>query len=308
MDSGNIAENNNELEKPDDVVATDSEETGQPQAGDNENELFFEDEDGQQETSKPMSNEQQRAAFLEERRKRKKKNEELNKQRQENERLLKEMEELKTQVSSVANPKPNPIDFLDAEEYEAARQKWKQSLKPVEQKQEAAPQDIGVDDQTAYELFASEEQVKKSLPDYEDAKEAVSNVFIGQGVAPDNIELVYANINRLSKYTKSDPAKAIYAFSKNPLLMQKFLRATGVNDGGVAMSDVIKEAASKVKSRKKVAIDSQPEPDIKSSGPIDNLNRELEKARENWATKKDAASFKKVQEIKRRMKSAQQTG
>lgn len=304
MDSGNIAENNNELEKPDDVVATDSEETGQPQAGDNENELFFEDEDGQQDTSKTMSNEQQRAAFLEERRKRKKKNEELDKQRKENERLLKEMEDLKTQVSSVANPKPSPSDFLDAEDYAQALEAWQQVKKPVEQNHEEVPQNRYVDDQTAYELFSSEEQVKKSLPDYDDAKEAVSNVFIEQGVSPDQTEMVFANINRLSKYTKSDPAKAIYAFSKNPLLMQKFLRASGVHDGGLTMSDVIKEAANKVKSRKKVAIDSQPEPDIKSSGPIDNLNKELEKARETWANKKDTASFKKVQEIKRRMKSA----
>jgi len=306
MDSGNIVDKNEELEQPVDAVVADAEENGSPQAVDSDSELFVETEDDQQQTSNSgMSKRNLTAAFLEERQKRKKKTKELQKEREEKQRLDNELAELRAQVSSVTNPKPNPSDFYNAEDYDTALSSWQQASKPVEKKQEAQLQNVGVDDQTAYELFSSEEQVKKSLPDYEDAKAAVTDVFIQEGVTPENTELVFANINGLSKFTGSDPAKAIYAFSKNPLLMRKFLQASGANDNGLAMSNVIKEAASKVKSRNKVAIDSQPEPDIKSSGPVDNSTAAINKAREAWQ-KADAgkkiAAWNKYQGLKKQNK------
>jgi len=304
MDSGNIVDKNEELEQPEDAVVADAEENGSPQTVDSDSELFIETEDDQQQTSKAMSSEQQRAAFLEERRKRKKKNEELQKEREEKQRLADELAELRAQVSSVTNPKPNPSDFYNAEEYAEALTKWQNSKQPVKSNNEAAVVDQGIDDQSAYELFAAEEAVKNSLPDYEEAKSKVAETLKQNNMA--DTELAFAAINRLSRFTGADPAKAIYAFSKTPALMQELLNASTVNDGGATASKVVKRAADKVKARKKVVIDSQPEPDIKSSGPIDNLNKELEKARENWATKKDTMSFRKVQEIKTRMKAANQ--
>ena len=305
MDSGNIVDKNEELEQPVDAVVADTEENGSPQTIDSDSELFVETEDDQQQTSKTMSNEQQRAAFLEERRKRKKKNEELQKEREANQKLIDELAELKAQVSSVTNPKPKPEDFYNAEDYAQALEKWQGSTQSVKNPSAAPAPRPQADDVKLYELHVSENAKASALPDYNSAKEEFNKFVVKKGLANGDSDLALSEVTRISQECNLDPATVVYVFGKTPALMSELMMAANLSDGGQSLNAVIKKAASKLKTRKKVVIDSQPEPNIKSSGPIDNSSAAVNKAREAWQsadTGKKLAAWNKYQGLKKQNK------
>ena len=60
----------------------------------------------------------------------------------------------------------------------------------------------------------------------------------------------------------------------------------------------MKEAESKIKARASKKIDSIPNPDIKTNGPVDNSSAAYEKARQEYVANSNIANFKKMQALK----------
>ena len=282
MDSENILEENNTLEIPADVVATEAEENGQPQADNNDEELFLDSEGEQKSTPKTnMSHKQAYAAFKKEKEKRKNEKQLREESDARARRLEEQLLEVKQQLTSVTNPRPNPADYLDTEDFNSALVEWEKqkSTAPPAQTQTTAPQSQNaiIDDQAEYEFFSAEMELKNSFKDYDQSKESVSSRFEQEGMRSD---LAIQNIVKYSKLFGVDPAKVVYALDKSPGMFEKVILAA--NQGEIAVSEAIKQAAGKVKSRKKVKIDSDPEPDIKSTGSINDVSKQLEAAKKAY--------------------------
>jgi hypothetical protein len=65
------------------------------------------------------------------------------------------------------------------------------------------------------------------------------------------------------------------------------------------MAEILKEASTRVKTRKQVRVDSTPEPDITNSGPIDSHTKEVSKLHEAWRLNPSVANYKRYQEAKK---------
>jgi len=81
-------------------------------------------------------------------------------------------------------------------------------------------------------------------------------------------------LSEISRQKGLDVAKVIFAMSKSPKIIDA-ISAAGNN--AFAVADILADAEGKVKTRSKKKIDSQPEPDIKSSGAIDNQKAKVKK-------------------------------
>jgi len=299
MDSGDMSEIKEEAIQPDDVVVTESEATeATPQAeATEEAEFYIEDEGDQQEEPKDdsgMTENQLKAAFKEEREKRKRKNTELDAIKAENQRLREIAERAeKLAIETAVGRKPSPSDYLDAQDYHDALEAYNQKqdqFKPKESQsnqEQAQANSYQLSDDQEFHAYKGREELRKHFKDFDEAEDSVFEWVGSQGLPTEQVK---AGVIALTHLHDIDYAKAIYAINKLPALKDRLSKAP--NDKAIAA--VLKEAASKIKTRQAAKIDSKPEPTLSSTGSISVAQKALEKARKDYAENASIANFKKV--------------
>ncbi len=277
----NMADTQNEVTQPVYVVVTETGEVSSPQADDVETEICVETEGDQEQPKTNMSQEQAYAAFRKEKEKRQRKNEELQKAKEERERLERELNELKSTVGKLTKGAPPTLESCDYDE-EAYQAKVREYYSPAEAKQPEVKQEVQNQsnpqlDEAEFYLYQSEQELSKKLPDYAQNKSELVEKMKQYG-GNEQTMIALANI---AKQAGVDIAKANLALNKNSGLLDE-LNRVAASGNQFAVADVLKRAASKVQTRNRNPIDTQPEPAINSSGPIDNSSAAVQKARDAW--------------------------
>ena len=289
MDSGNnMTDTEVEAIQPNEVVATDLEATeAEPQAeATEETELYVDVEDDH--TTSKMSQEQAYAAWKKEKDKRKKYKSEIDDLKSQ----LSELSGVVSKVTKGAEPTLEQFDYDEAKFKEAIKEYYSgtsqaSSPKPVK---EVVQQPLA-SDAAEFHLYQSEQKLTKKFSDYPEAKEAVKETFASLGVEGDKAINVMANV---AQQGGVDIAKVILAANKVPGLITKLAQS----NSDIQLFNLMKEAESKIKARASKKIDSIPNPDIKTNGPVDNSSAAYEKARQEYVANSNIANFKKMQALK----------
>ena len=128
--------------------------------------------------------------------------------------------------------------------------------------------------------------MSKAIPTYEQAKAEVSESFSKIGLQDTAGAFNY--IANISKQKGVDAAKVIFAMSKSAKILDDIL-AAGSND--ILVADILAKAESKVKTRVKKPIDSEPEPTITNSGEVNVTSEVIKKARQKWVDNPTPANY-----------------
>ena len=147
-------------------------------------------------------------------------------------------------------------------------------------------------------LYKSEQELQNKLPDYAQNKSELVQK-IKQFGGNEQTVVFLANI---AKQAGVDIAKANVALNKNPSLLAEINQVAG---NPFAVADVLKRAEAKVQLRQSKPINTQPEPTINSSGPIDNMAKAVENAKQVWMADNSIESYNKYKALK---KAAKQQG
>jgi len=298
-DLENMAEMQSEVTQPEEVVATESEEITQPQGDDVETELYIDTEGDQEEPKTSMSQEQAYAAFRKEKEKRQRKNEELQREKEEREKIQRELDELKTAVGSMKKGAPPTLESCDYDEQLFA-QKMKEYYAPSQQEPKvnaevSQPQSSNsANDMAEFYLYQKEQELAKQLPDYEQNKAELVEKFKQFG----GNEQTMMHLAGIASQANVDIAKANVALNKVPGLLMELNQAAATGNQ-FAIAEVLKKAASKVQTRQRKPIDTQPEPTINSSGPIDNAAKAIEKAKAKWMESGTIADYNAYKQLKK---------
>lgn len=293
-----------EVTPPADAVVANTEEAGSPQTGQEDTELYVEAEVDQQTATNENANPSEselHARWVKEKEKRKRKNEELQREKDERERIERELNELKSTVGKLTKGAPPSLESCDYDEeaYQKATREYYSPAQPaVENKPETQPQNSQgntVLDEAEFYLYQSEQELSKHLPDYEQNKSELVGKMKSQYNAPDNIMAQFANI---AKQAGVDMAKSTVALNKNPSLLAELSQACTTGNQ-FAIADVLKKAAAKVQTRQRKPLDTQPEPTINSSGPIDNHSAAIKKALDKYAETGNVQDFRALQAAKK---------
>ena len=281
-DLENTSETQNETTQPAEVVATGAEEVNQPQVNDTDDVEFYVEEEGSQEQPKNnMSQEQAYAAFRKEQDKRKRKQKEIDSKNNEINELKTQVSKLSETVGSITKGAPPTMEScgFDEDEFQTKTREYyaPTQSKPSETEQPVVNQQNEVSDQAEFYLYQKEQELSKHIPTYEADKSELVGKFKQYGGGEDTIQFM----SQIAQQKGVDIAKAILAMNKTPSLVNDLVQAAQSNNQ-FAIADVIEKAASKVQTRQRKPIDTQPEPTINSSGPIDNTNKAIEKARSEW--------------------------
>ncbi|AUR85651.1 coil containing protein [Vibrio phage 1.079.O._10N.286.45.E9] len=297
-DLENIVDTEVKNDQPVEVVATDAEEVNQPQVNDTDDtELYVESEGDQEQPKTNMSQEQAYAAFRKEKEKRQRKNEELEASQKREQELADRLARLESSVGTITKGAPPSLESCDYDEevyQKAVREYYSPTQSTVENKPEQKPQDNQSNpalDEAEFYLYQSEQELSKQLPDYEQNKSELVAKMKSQYGATDSTMIQFAMI---AKQAGADIAKANVALNKNPTLLAELSQACTTGNQ-FAIADVLKKAAAKVQTRQRNPIDTQPEPTINSSGPIDNHAKAVDKARTDWV---NASGSDKMQKWK----------
>ena len=295
----NMADTQNEVTQPVDAVVAETEEVSSPQTDDVETELYVETEGDHEQPKTNMSQEQAYAAFRKEKEKRQRKNEELQREKDQRERLERELNELKGTVGKLTKGAPPTLESCDYDEdvfnqrirdYYSQPEAKQPEVKQEQQQQQSSPEL----DQAEFYLYQSEQELSKQLPDYEQNKSELVEK-IKQFGGNDQTMIYLANI---AKQAGVDIAKANVAMNKIPSLLME-LNTAAQSNNQFAIADVLKKAASKVQTRQRKPIDTQPEPSINSSGPIDNMANAVEKAKAAWIADGTVANYNAYKALKK---------
>lgn len=307
MELDNTIEAQNETVQPEEVVVTDSEATeATPQAeATEEQEFYVDDSSDNQETSRKteMTQAQAYAAFQkkkEQSAKRKKELEEAERREAEKDKRIAALEE---QVGKITKGKPPTLEQFDYDEdrFQKATREYYSAPSTNPTKQEEAEQQQGkspVNDEAEFYLYQKEQELSKAIPAYDDAKNSLINSLKERGFSDTNASITY--LSEISRQKGLDVAKVIFAMSKSPKIIDA-ISAAGNN--AFAVADILTDAEGKVKTRSKKKIDSQPEPDIKSSGAIDNHQKLVAKAKAKWMGDGSIKSFNEYKAAKKAAKT-----
>ena len=291
----NMVEAQNEVTQPVDAVVAEAEEISSPQTDDVETELYVETEGDHEQPKTNMSQEQAYAAFRKEKEKRQRKNDELKAAQEREKELIDRLAKLESSVGTITKGAPPTLESCDYDE-EVYQQKVRDyysqpEAKQAEVKQEQQKQSNPALDEAEFYLYQSEQELSKQLPDYDQNKSELVEKMKSQYGATDSTMIQFAMI---AKQAGADIAKANVALNKNPSLLAELSQACSTGNQ-FAIADVLKKAASKVQTRQRKPIDTQPEPTINSSGPIDNHAKAVDKARTEWV---NASGSEKMQKWK----------
>lgn len=301
MDSGNMTDTSNEGTPPVDTVVVDTEITEvKPQTEATEKqEVYVEVEDDQQEQSNSTMNERQtKAAWKDEKRKRKERTAQANEEKARADRLEDEVKELRSQVSNVTRGgRPDPYDFDSTDEFYTALEKWQSHGKPDANQPEkkTVAKQIVLSDEQEWHMHQSEEKLKATYSDYDNAKSRVKleleKAFSG---SQDIMEQIY----QVAHTYGADPAKAILALDKIPGKMTELVNAPNLAQVG----KILRDLGSKVKVRGHKSIDSKPEPNINGGGPVNHLQKEVETAEKKYFDKPTQQNHQLLTAARKRIK------
>ena len=296
----NMADTQNEVTKPVDAVVAEAEEISSPQTDDVETELYVETEGDHEQPKTNMSQEQAYAAFRKEKEKRQRKNEELQAAQEREQALLDRLAKLEGTVGGITKGAPPTLESCDYDEdvfnqrvrdYYSQTEAKQPEVKPEQNKPQSNPEL----DQAEFYMYQSEQELSKQLPDYEQNKSELVEKMKSQYGATDSTMLQFAMI---AKQAGADIAKANVALNKNPGLLAELSQACATGNQ-FAIADVLKKAAAKVQTRQRKPIDTQPEPSINSSGPIDNMANAIEKAKAAWIADGTVANYNAYKALKK---------
>ncbi|CAH9011524.1 coil containing protein [Vibrio phage 199E37-1] len=289
-----------EVTPPADAVVANAEETSSPQTGQEDTELYVETEVDQQTATNENANPSEselHARWIKEKEKRKRKQQEIDdaaEREAEKDRRIAELEKAVGTITKGAPPSLESCDYDEEVYQKAVREYYSPTQSPVENKPEQKPQNNQSNpalDEAEFYLYQSEQELSKQLPDYEQNKSELVAKMKSQYGATDNTMIQFAMI---AKQAGADIAKANVALNKNPTLLAELSQACSTGNQ-FAIADVLKKAAAKVQTRQRKPIDTQPEPSINSSGPIDNHAKSVDKARTDWV---NAPAGEKMQKWK----------
>ena len=302
MESGNTLETKTEIEQPVESLAADTEDKTATPIAENieEVEIYVEEEGDQEKPKHGMTQEQSYAAFQKEKEKRKRKNELLEEERTRREQLEREVKELKSTVSKITKGEPPKMADFDYDEdaYQTAvKNYYTEEVKPKADEPPTPQANDGLQelrDKAEFNLYSSEQELIKHLPDYVKAKESFSNALATE-MQQQNPEDAIAYLSSIAQQSGVDIGKAIFAMGKFPELVTE-LKTAGTNQ--FAISKTLERAANRVKTRTKKPIDTQPEPEISTTGAIDIHNEKVAKLRAEWQKNSTTENFKKYQSAK----------
>ncbi|QDP50480.1 MAG: hypothetical protein Unbinned6284contig1001_36 [Prokaryotic dsDNA virus sp.] len=269
----NVTEAQEQVDQPTDVVATKVEEGATPTSTDSDLIEIEVEEQGDQQTT-PEQSVDWRKAMQKEKAAKRRKTEQLNAEQEKNNRLQKEIDELKAQINPIVNPKPTLEKFdYDNDRYEKAVNEYYQnqskqpSSKPQEVEQEQFNEQAFEAD---YYLRRKEGSIAKVYPKYEQDKSELLDKFTANG---GNAE-TFTFLSNIASQAKIDIAKANIGLNGSDTLFKELLSAAR-GDNVFAVADVLKRAENKVKFSTKKSIDTKPEPTINSkrSQLVNNLDQ-----------------------------------
>ena len=269
--------------QPVDSVVTETEEGATPQSADDKIVIEVDEQEGGQETSAQSGNKDSAmyVRMKKEKEKRKREHEERLKAEAEKEALRRELDELKSQVKPIVNPRPKRDDYYSDDEYDAAVDAYHQNKGDAQAKPQAEAQQQEQFNEQAFEadyyLKESESNVARSYPKYSEDKDQLLQKFSAIGGS----EQTFTYFSAIASQANIDIAKANIALNRNSDLFRALINAAGTGNQ-FAIADVLKQAASKVDLRTTKKVDTLPTPDIQNSGPIDNKAAAAEKAKKAW--------------------------
>lgn len=286
-------EDNNQ---PDVAVTGESEEkegTSQPTDTD-EFELEI-DGEGEPETTpeKQPDYEKARKAFKEREAKRLQKEKE-DKERQE---LIDRVNALESEKSKSNKPTLESCDY-DEDLFDKKLSEYYESLSSTSKSESSNDSSTSknVDPEIEIKSSRQEDEIRKKLPAYDDIKVDLAMKFANDGVDPD---AVLADIQTICHHAGIDSAKAVIGLAKVPKAYDKLKEIAG---NPVAVSSFLGKVTNQVKIAQAKEVDSVPEPEINSSGAIDNTAAGVEKLRKAWLENSTSENYRKYQQAKAKLK------
>ncbi|MEK9713365.1 MAG: hypothetical protein VW258_12445 [Thalassolituus sp.] len=285
-DSGFITEAEDEIVRPDDVVATDSEDTeAAPLAEDTEQDEFevTVDADQQEEGEKDGKDFDSYGMALAKAEKVKKEREKRKAAERKAQELQERLDRLESQVSEVsAGPKPNADDFYgDPEGYVKALNEWEAKKKPKPQEAKQSNQAVpDVPSEILAFQYESEEKMRSQYKAYDQKQDALRAKMTAGGVV--NTDAAMAELADMCIGMDGvDYATAIIGLNEVPGALDSVLRAARSGSQGLVRKH-IKEAAKKVKIARRQKIETKPEPTVASTGGVDTAQARLDVLRKKW--------------------------
>jgi len=211
-----------------------------------------------------------------------------------------EIDELKTKVGKITKGSPPTMESCgyDEEVFQARTREYYESSPDTPTPKPSEPQDQVSNDEADFYLYQKEQDIIQVLPSYSEKKEALKKAMTDRGI--DDTEGAIAFMSNLAMQKGVDVAKAMVAMSERPTIIDELIRA-GTNQ--IAQADIISQAAGRVKTRTKKAIDSQPEPNINNTGPIDSANTQVKQLREAWVKNPTSKNYAIYQAAKSKLNS-----
>ena len=302
-DLENMLNVENENGQPNDAVAADLEATSTTPQGEATDQVqFFIEDEGSQE-HKPNNfddTEKRRAAFAKAKRKEREAQQNAKKLEQKLEEERKERERLAAQVAALsAGPKPTieSCDY-DEDEYHKKHAEWvaKQPKQIEEPVQNEKVNEYEPDYDAQFTLSEGDNLLQSG--GIADVKEKVSSLSeILQSKFGANPDAVFDNWAVIAEESGEDynVSSARYMIARNPAVLDEIARCRTP----LGINRILKREASKLKTRAQQKLETQPEPSINSSGPIDNATKAAQKAKEQWMKSGSAADYQSYQAAKK---------
>lgn len=255
--------------------------------GDDTDQEFFVDTEGDGHKTSKMSKEDAHAAFLREKRKRKDKQKQIDAEKERYDKLEAEYRRLSEVVGEIKRGGPPTLESCGYDE-EALNLKMKEYYSEPK-REEPKPQEktsSPADDESEFYLYQKELDLAKSVPSYHDAKESAIGALEAAGITDTDGAFLY--LSGIARQKNVDIAKVVMAIGKVPSIVDEIKRA---GNNQILIADILAEAESKIKTRAKKPIDAQPEPNINNSGPIDNRAAKVAKLRDAWVANPTARNY-----------------
>lgn len=294
--------NSEDSQQPTDAVAGAVEENAEAlqSADEVEFELQIDDEGepAKEPEEKQPDYEMARKAYKEREEKRKKREQEEAERKALNERLAKL--EAENQKASLGKPPTLADCDYDEDEYQRKLaehyQKQYQAQNPAnESKQEEPQQEIATEVLIAADK--QEQEVRTKYKKYEADKTDLAMKIANDDLNPD---LVMGHLQLICHADGTDFAKAVIGLSKVKGGYEGLKDAA--SKGDVAVARYVRQVAGKVKLAEAKKIDTQPEPEINSSGSIDNSNATVDKLRKQWKDNPTTGNYKLYMQAKAKLK------
>ena len=262
----------------------------------------IEGEGGHETPNEDVEFRRRKAAFAKQKQKAKEAKAREEQERIKREELERELAELKQQVGQLkVGPKPTyeSCGYVD-EVYEQKLAEWiasggnkqQQKQEPTNQQQAAYEPDLDVE----FEHDESVAAIKKAgVSDYDDKSAALDGAIADLGMNP---SVVRSQLRQLCSLADIDSGKAEYMLGRNPSVVAELAGAKSQ----LRLKQILKREADKLKLRQAKKLDVKPEVSISSSGPVGDMDKQVEKARQAWRDAEphnQAAAWQEYQRIKK---------